>query len=72
MNRKSRPSFSSEVFRLSTGEYNGALVNRSGRIIWQGGVHATADEALAEVESQRTALFIRRGLRADRYAEARA
>ncbi len=72
MKSSSRSALSSEVFRLSTGDYNGALVTGSGRIVWQGGSHPTAGEALAEVESQRTAFFIRRFLRSELRTEVGA
>lgn len=70
MKSTSRTALLPAVFRLSTGDYNGALVTGSGRIVWQGGCHPTRDEALAEVESQRTAFFIRRFLRSELRSEA--
>lgn len=62
MTASSKPRFTIEVFHSLTGEFHPCLVNRSGRIVWQGSGCHTRAEALASAQCERTARWLRMGV----------
>lgn len=59
MTQHRKPSVTVEVFRSLTGEFHPALVNRRGRVLWQGSASDTHADALARAETERTARYLR-------------
>ena len=59
-----------KAVKSATGDFHPCLVNRSGRIVWQGTAYGSRLDALAAAESERGARIIRACLA--RYVPARS
>lgn len=57
------PSIVADVFQSVTGELHPVLVNRRGRLLWQGSAEPTRSAARSVAETERTARVIRLLLR---------